>query len=347
MMYVDLYWPVLNGLNVRIGRFISIPDIEAQLAPNNFTYAHSLTYAWDNYTNTGVEFTLGVTKNWILQLGATVGTEAAPWHLNEHIQNQYVIEGLNTAGFGAGVDPLFPGASMLKDPGAMPSITTGIKWTSDDGKDDFNFVMDAWNSGTWGYNNLQWAGFTYYHKFNEYWHIAFETYNIHVRNVPDLNNPSAQALLFGTNPLTGASTGVGYGTPFSTAMNPFSTVNAGWCLGPSQFGNTTVASAPLTCTTDAQTMLLYVNYSPNKLNNFSFRTEYFNDPNGQRTGVATAYTEAGLSWQHWFSPQIELRPEIAYYRSLNNPAFNGNAAEGIAANRDWAVIASGDIIIHF
>jgi len=340
MMYVDLYWPVLNGLNVRIGRFISIPDIEAQLAPNNYTYAHSLTYTWDNYTNTGIEFTLGITKNWILQLGSTIGTEAAPWHWGEHIQNQYVIEGLNTAGFGPGVDPLFPGASMLKDPGAIPSVTVGIKWTSDDGKDDFNFVMDAWNSGTWGYNNLQWAGFTYYHKFNEYWHIAFETWNIHIRNVPDLNNAGAQALLFGAVP------GGGVGTPFSTMMNPFSTVNAAWCLGPSQFGNI-VAGAPLTCTSDAQTMLLYVNYSPNKLNNFSFRTEYFNDPNGQRSGVATAYTEAALSWQHWLSPQIELRPEIAYYRSLNNPAFNGNAAEGIAATRDWAVIASGDLIIHF
>jgi hypothetical protein len=32
MEYVDLYFPVIQGLNVRIGRF---PDIEAQLAPNN------------------------------------------------------------------------------------------------------------------------------------------------------------------------------------------------------------------------------------------------------------------------------------------------------------------------
>ena len=38
MEYVDLYFPVMQGLNVRIGRFISIPDIEAQLAPNNYTY---------------------------------------------------------------------------------------------------------------------------------------------------------------------------------------------------------------------------------------------------------------------------------------------------------------------
>lgn len=36
MVYVDLYFPqILRGMNVRIGRIISEPDIEAQLAPNN------------------------------------------------------------------------------------------------------------------------------------------------------------------------------------------------------------------------------------------------------------------------------------------------------------------------
>ena len=59
MVYVDLYFPVMQGMDVRVGRFISIPDIEAQLAPNNYTYVHSLTYTFDNYTNTGVEVTTG------------------------------------------------------------------------------------------------------------------------------------------------------------------------------------------------------------------------------------------------------------------------------------------------
>ena len=48
------------------------------------------------------------------------------------------------------------------------------------------------------------------------------------------------------------------------------------------------------------------------------------DPEGQRTGVVTNYVDCALGWQHWFSPQIEVRPEIAYYRSLNANAFNGN-----------------------
>jgi Putative beta-barrel porin-2, OmpL-like. bbp2 len=335
MVYVDLYYPVMQGLNIRIGRFISIPDIEAQLAPNNYTYAHSLTYTFDNYTNTGVEATLALTKNWILQMGSTIGTEAMPWHWGQTIPNLWTQAG--------NADPLYPGTTMLKDPGAVPSFTFGVRWTSSDGKDDVNIVADGINGGQWGYNNLQWYGFTYYHKLDDYWHFAFETWNIHNNNVLNLNSAPANAIL------------AGGGTPFSPQFIPFNAPGGAWCSGASQFGNTAVANAPLTCSSDTQTALLYVNYSPDKLNNFSLRTEYMNDRNGQRTGVPTQYMDVGLSWQHWLSPQVEARPEIAYYRSLDNAAFNTDCNAGICAGppgatpgaRDWAVIAAGDLIWHF
>ena len=45
MAYFDLYVPqVAKGMDIRVGRYISLPDIEAQLAPNNYTYSHSLLY---------------------------------------------------------------------------------------------------------------------------------------------------------------------------------------------------------------------------------------------------------------------------------------------------------------
>ena len=82
MAYGEIFIPqVMDGLMIRFGRYISIPDIEAQLAPNNYMYTHSMTYTFDNYTNTGIEFTLAATKNWMFQLGLTVGTEALPWHV--------------------------------------------------------------------------------------------------------------------------------------------------------------------------------------------------------------------------------------------------------------------------
>jgi Putative beta-barrel porin-2, OmpL-like. bbp2 len=55
MAYVDLYWgQVADSMNVRIGRYISLPDIEAQLAPDNYRYSHSILYTYDAYTQTGI-----------------------------------------------------------------------------------------------------------------------------------------------------------------------------------------------------------------------------------------------------------------------------------------------------
>jgi hypothetical protein len=76
MLYGEVFMPQFaEGLLVRFGRFISIPDIEAQLAPNNYMYLHSLTYAFDGFTNTGIIGTLAVNRNWTLQFGVTCGTD--------------------------------------------------------------------------------------------------------------------------------------------------------------------------------------------------------------------------------------------------------------------------------
>jgi hypothetical protein len=92
---------------------------------------------------------------------------------------------------------------------------------------------------------------------------------------------------------------------------------------------------------------MYLNYKVTPLDNISYRFEFVNDEQGQRTGTKTRYIETGLGWQHWFSPQIEIRPEVSYYWSMDADAFNGNANLGIAPNKNRALIAAADIIIHF
>ena len=77
-----------------------------------------------------------------------------------------------------------------------------------------------------------------------------------------------------------------------------------------------------------------MNYKASALDNISYRLEYFDDVEGQRTGTKTAYVETGIGWQHWFSPQIQIRPEVSFYKSLNANAFNGNSNLGIAPTRD-------------
>jgi hypothetical protein len=316
MAYVELFVPqVMEGLMIRFGRYISIPDIEAQLAPNNYMYSHSMTYTYDNYTNTGFEFTLAATKNWIFQLGLTTGTESLPWHVGVNIANPFP-------------NPIYPGTTMPKDPGAVPSITGGVRWSSDSGNDDFNIVANGINGGQWGYNNLQWYGLTYYHKFNDQWHISFETYNEHQNHVPNLLNPAV------TGPNGFWTNG---GTPFSPQYMPFNSPSLAVCK----------SATLISCTASFQTFLAYLNYKVTPLDNISYRAEFVDDMQGQRTGTKTRYVETGIGWQHWFSPQIEIRPEVSYYKSLDAFAFNGNANLGIAPNKNYAIIGAADIIIHF
>ena len=94
---------------------------------------------------------------------------------------------------------------------------------------------------------------------------------------------------------------------------------------------------------------MYLNWHFALLDNLSFRAEFYNDMEGQRTGTKTRYVEFGLGWQHWFSPQIELRPEITYYNSLDADAFNGNfnASPVILPTRNYAVVGAADLIWHF
>jgi hypothetical protein len=164
MVYADLFIPqILEGEHLRFGRYISIPDIEAQLAPNNYMYSHSLTYSWDNYTNTGLVSSTQVTKNILVQLGVTDGTETPLWHYHQKIKN-------------LDPNPLYPDSTYYKDPGNKPSLTACLRFVWNDGWDAFYPCLDGLNGGTWGYNNIQWHGFTYYHRFNDHWHIAYENY---------------------------------------------------------------------------------------------------------------------------------------------------------------------------
>src|SRR6202044_109667 len=80
MAYIDLDVPqVAQGMNIRIGRYVSLPDIEAQLAPNNYTYSHSLTYTFDCYTQSGINISTMLSKHWLFQIGFSAGCDVAPW----------------------------------------------------------------------------------------------------------------------------------------------------------------------------------------------------------------------------------------------------------------------------
>ena len=94
-------------------------------------------------------------------------------------------------------------------------------------------------------------------------------------------------------------------------------------------------------------MLAFLNYKFSPLDNISFRPEFYDDMQGQRTGTKARYYGIGLGWQHWLSPQVEFRPEIDYYYSAGGQAFNGNANAGIAPSKNYIWMGAMDVIVHF
>jgi putative OmpL-like beta-barrel porin-2 len=158
MVYFDLYLPqIFQGMNVRIGRIISEPDIEAQLAPNNLMSSHSLVYGFDNYTQTGIFTTTKINEQWTIQLGLSNGTDVALWQ---------------------------------KDPGNQPTGTVMIQWTSPNQQDSIYAGDNAFNNGKFGYNNLQQIVGTWTHKFNDKIYTATEALYMYMNDAKTHPTPA-------------------------------------------------------------------------------------------------------------------------------------------------------------
>ena len=150
--YFDLYLPhVAKGMNLRVGRFISIPGIEAQLTPNNYMFSHSLLYAVDPFTDTGILATVQLNDQWLVQGGLTGSHDVALW---------------------------------TKD--AKPSATVCVSYTTKTVNDNLYLCANGINDGKYAYNNVQQYDATWYHKFSKNWHSATESYVMYERDVPSV-----------------------------------------------------------------------------------------------------------------------------------------------------------------
>ena len=163
MAYVDLYFPeVGQGMDLRIGRYISLPDIEAQLAPNNYSYTHSLTYTYDCYTQTGANATIKWNNHWTTQFGISGGCEASPWSPVAKLTGNFCL---------------------------------GYTWAQ--GGDNVYVCANSINDGKYSYNNLAAYYATWYHKFSSHpkWHMAWESWYQYESHTPNVNNPAAASLI--------------------------------------------------------------------------------------------------------------------------------------------------------
>jgi hypothetical protein len=173
--YVDVYFPkVAQGMNVRVGRFISVPGIEAQLTPNNYMFSHSLLYSVDPFTDTGVIATVQLNEQWVVQAEVSGSHDVALW-----------------------------------TPDAKPSFTGCLDYTTKDVKDNVYLCANGINDGKYAYNNLQMYDGTWYHKFRKTWHIATESYVMYERDVPSVHGVTGLPPIVPEKGTNGASCAVG------------------------------------------------------------------------------------------------------------------------------------------
>lgn len=166
MFYADFYFPgVAQGMNVRVGRYISIPDIEAQLAPNNYTFTHSLLYSFDPYTHTGVVTTIKFNQNWTAQFEISASNDVSP----------------------------------LSTTYAQPTPGACLNWTSDSGNDNIYPCINGLNNGRYGYNNVQMLVATWYHKFDSRWHMSTEGWYMWENRTPNLRSSNPDPLIANAN----------------------------------------------------------------------------------------------------------------------------------------------------
>jgi hypothetical protein len=171
MYYLDFYVPhVARGMDIRVGRYISLPDIEAQLAPNNYTYSHSITYTYDCYTQNGINATTKLDEHWTVQAGVSGGCETAPWISNAKLTG---------------------------------NVCAAYTWS--DGANNLYACANSLNSGKYAYNNLDAYYLTYYHKINATWHTDTETWYQWERNVPNLCYGLTPCISYGSNANVGAN----------------------------------------------------------------------------------------------------------------------------------------------
>ncbi len=250
--YFDFYFPVMNGLNFRLGRFLSVPGIEAQLAPNNYDLSHSLLYSIDPFTDTGLFATLKLNPQWIVQLGISAGHDVALWSDD-----------------------------------ARPSAIACLDYSTASNHDNFYACANGINAGAYAYNNLQDYDLTWYHRFNGKWHTGTEAWYMYERAVPNVAGNVAHPVA----PELGA--------------------NGAFCR-----------TGELRCTAPEYAIVNYLNREVNTKFMYGFRSDFLDDKKGQRTGLASKYTENTLYATRYVGTTVIFRPELRFDHSWDLRGYN-------------------------
>ena len=268
--YGLVYFPkVADGMLLKVGRFISPADIEAQWATDNYLYTHSLMFSVDPYTFTGAQATIKLGSYWQLELGLHGGNDMALWSKSAQLNGLLMV-----------------------------------RWVSHDNDDSIYGGINSLGNGNYtnNHDNLQMVVATWGHKFNETFHMMTEAYYLW----------QYHSLVGGTvidGPPRDFYTNVGAGAPIPGAAKAVGAVN-------------------------------YFQIKLSGHDYISIRNGYLSDPQANRTGYATQYSDHTIGFVHHFNNYIRIRPEIRYERAYANgitPYDNGTRKDQSSAAVDLIV----------
>jgi hypothetical protein len=149
-LYFDLFFPhIAQGMILRVGRYISPIDIEAQLSPENYLYSHSTMYSVDPYTFTGIQGIFRLSDRWFFMSAIHAGNDMAPWTTSSQPNGEFLL-----------------------------------KWVSPNNKDILFGGVDSIGRGQYknGHDDLQVSSILWEHKFTDKFHTVSEMYYIWQRN---------------------------------------------------------------------------------------------------------------------------------------------------------------------
>ncbi len=321
MAYVDMYFPkVAEGMDLRIGRYISLPDIEAQLAPNNYSYTHSILYTVDCYTMTGANATVKFSKHWTGQAGISPGCDVMPWTTDAKLTGNVCVV-----------------------------------YTWSNGGNALNTCDNTINDGKYAYNNLTAFYETWYHRINDHWHTDTEFWYQYMRDTPNMywynGTDPTTGIQYANTVATPWPEAQNY-IPGGGA----STLNFGAvCVDPRQ----PASAQPSRCYAPEWAITNYIEHNfRNNAASLNIRNEYVDDIKGQRTGTPAKYEEHMVGFDFWTGSTITFRPELSYihaYGSYGARALDISPGAAIAniengvlqTGKSQALVIAADLIWHF
>jgi hypothetical protein len=196
--------------------------------------------------------------------------------------------------------------------GAIPTGMFGIRWVSEDNNDSIYAVLNDINNARFrhffedgqpaGHDNFNYPVVTWQHRFNDIVHTKQEAYFMWQRDAELGGTPSI-------GPLQSFGGGGGDGTLLPGISLAYGTVN-------------------------------YTMFHLSARSFITIRNEWWKDERGMRSGFPGNYTSHAIGLTYNFTPELQVRPEIGYYRNWNEPAFDLGTRQGM-------FLAGVDVTLRF